>query len=339
LAATSELEIFSTCPQSRGADRASYLADVAAAARWSEQAGHRGTLVYSDNGLVDAWLVSQAIIESTTELCPLVAVQPVYTHPYTVAKLVTSLAYLYGRRVYLNMLAGGFKNDLVALGDETPHDERYARTTEFTLIVKGLLAGEAVTLEGSYYQVRNLSLAPPVPPELMPGFLVSGSSEAGFATARAIGATAVKYPKPAGEEEPPQPSEEGVPLGARFGIVARPRSGDAWRVARERFPEDRKGRVTHRLAMKVSDSQWHSQLSDVSGTLAADDEENPYWLVPFEQYQTFCPYLVGSYERVGAEVARYLRLGFTTFVLDIPPSEDELQHTAVAFEQAVARRA
>jgi alkanesulfonate monooxygenase len=37
-------------------------------------------------------------------------------------------------------------------------------------------------------------------------------------------------------------------------------------------------------------------------------------------------------------VARYLRLGFTTFVLDIPPSEDELQHTAVAFEQAVARR-
>jgi alkanesulfonate monooxygenase len=87
--------------------------------------------------------------------------------------------------------------------------------------------------------------------------------------------------------------------------------------------------------MKVSDSHWHMQLSELS---TAADEDNPYWLHPFEQYQTFCPYLVGSYSRVGEEVARYLELGFRTFILDIPPSQDELRHTGVVFDRAVGRR-
>jgi len=43
---------------------------------------------------------------------PLVAVQPVYMHPYSVAKMVSTLAFLHQRRVFLNMVAGGFKNDL-----------------------------------------------------------------------------------------------------------------------------------------------------------------------------------------------------------------------------------
>jgi alkanesulfonate monooxygenase len=338
VSAASDIEIFSTCPQSRGSEREAYLASVADVASWSERAGHRGILVYSDNGLVDAWLVAHTVIQATTRLCPLVAVQPVYMHPYSVAKMVTSLAYLHGRRVYLNMLAGGFKNDLAALGDDTAHDERYDRTAEFTLIVKQLLEGaEPVTLEGRYYRVHNLSLAPPLPPELAPGILISGSSEAGLAAARRIGATAIKYPKPPGEEDPGG-ADDSIRIGARFGVIARESAEEAWQVAYERFPEDRKGQIAHRLAMKVSDSHWHGQLSRVAADAAGGDvaeggdERNPYWLRPFEQYQTFCPYLVGSYERVGAEVARYLELGFQTFVLDIPPSEEELRQTALVFD-------
>jgi alkanesulfonate monooxygenase len=106
--AKTELEIFSTCPQSAGADRAQYVAQIADVARWSEEAGYRGILVYTDNSLVDPWLVSQLILESTETLCPLVAVQPIYMHPYTAAKMVASLAFLHERRIFLNMLAGGF---------------------------------------------------------------------------------------------------------------------------------------------------------------------------------------------------------------------------------------
>src|SRR5438876_4912667 len=198
------LEVVSTCTQSTDGDREAYVQRVADVARWSERAGCKGILVYSDNRLVDAWLVSHIIVQNTTRLCPLVAIQPVYMHPYAVAKMVTSLGALYGRRIYLNMVAGGFKNDLTALNDTTPHDKRYERLIEYTLIIRQLLAGATpVSFDGEFYSVKNLKLTPTLLPELSPGIFVSGSSEAGLAAAKAIGAAAVKYPKAPGEEVAP----------------------------------------------------------------------------------------------------------------------------------------
>jgi alkanesulfonate monooxygenase len=330
---SSDVEVFSTCPQSKDVDRGEYLRQTADVARWSDEAGYRGILVYTDNGIADPWLVSQIILQSTKSLCPLVAVQPIYMHPYTAAKMVSTLGLLHERRIFLNMLAGGFKNDLLALNDETPHDDRYLRTVEYTQIMKALLSStEPVTFEGKYYKVTNLKLTPPLPEELFPGILISGSSEAGLAAARELGATAVKYPKPAGEEV--DQGGDVIDSGVRVGIVARESGEEAWRVALERFPEDRKGQITHKLAMKVSDSQWHRQLSELGDQPVS--RENPYWLGPFQNYKTFCPYLVGSYDDVADVVARYIGLGFKTFILDIPPADDEIEHTAVVFERAKA---
>jgi alkanesulfonate monooxygenase len=117
---------FFDVPQSKDVAQTEYLRRVGAVAQWSEDAGC-GVLVFTDNGLLDPWVVSHAILRETSTLCPLVALQPAYMHPYAAAKMVTSFAYLYGRRVFLNMVAGGFRNDLLALADETPHDERYER--------------------------------------------------------------------------------------------------------------------------------------------------------------------------------------------------------------------
>jgi alkanesulfonate monooxygenase len=324
------IRLFGTSPQSKDVAASDYRERVTEVARWSENAGFAGILVYADNGLVDPWLVSALIVASTVRLSPLVAVQPVYMHPYSAAKMVASLGYLYGRKLYLNIVAGGFKNDLIALNDQTPHDERYDRAVEYTLIVKSLLdSDEPVSFAGKYYEVKDLRLLPSLPRELAPEILISGSSPAGLAAAEAIGATPVKYPKGPDDE---QAREEG-PAGIRVGIIARDDADEAWRVAEERFPEDRKGQIAHALAMKVSDSHWHKELSELGARTA--DERSPYWLRPFENYKTFCPYLVGSYDRVAEELRRYLDLGFTTFILDIPPSEAELQHTSVAFERAV----
>ncbi len=331
------VRVFATCPDSRSVDRASYRAAVAEAARWCEAAGFEGMLVYAENGLVDPWLVSQLLIDATERLSPLVAVQPVYMHPYSVAKMVASLAHLHGRRTHLNMVAGGFRNDLSALGDETPHDERYVRLTEYANIVKGLVSGTVpVTSESPYYRVRELRMTPLVPPELKPGFMISGSSESGLAAARAIGATAVKYPRPASEEQPV--AATGLSTGIRVGIIAREDGDEAWRVAHERFPDDRVGQITHHLAMQVSDSHWHQQLSEMAGDVT--ERGSPYWLGPFQNYRTFCPYLVGDYQTVADELAGYLIRGFDTFILDIPPSRDELEHSAIAFAKAAeqARR-
>ena len=92
------LKVFATCPPSYTATPRIYLRDVLEVARWSEAAGCEGILIYTDNGLVDPWLIAQEMITHTEQLCPLVAVQPVYMHPYAVAKVVASLGFLHGRR-------------------------------------------------------------------------------------------------------------------------------------------------------------------------------------------------------------------------------------------------
>lgn len=330
------MRVYTTCPPSKGTDPADYLSVVRDVARWSDRAGCEGILVYTDNGLVDPWLVAQEIIGATERLHPLVAVQPVYMHPYAVAKMVASLAHLHGRSVHLNMLAGGFRNDLVALGDDTEHDERYRRTVEYTRIVMALLRDEGpVTVDGRYYTVKGLRLRPAVPAGLVPAVLVSGSSPAGREAARALDATAVKYPQPPGQEAGWMTDGLVGGFGIRVGVIARESTDEAWRVAHARFPTDRSGQITHRLAMAVSDSHWHGQLSgDEHAGLDADGEPDPYWLGPFHNYRTFCPYLVGSYDRVARMLSRYLGLGTNTIVLDVPPSEDELAHCAVVLTKA-----
>ena len=328
------IAVFSTCPPSTGASPRDYLDEVVHVARWSERAGCRGILVYSDNSLVDAWLVAKTIVEHTSSLAPLVAVQPVYMHPYAVAKMVASIAFLHGRRIYLNMVAGGFKTDLAALRDDTPHDQRYRRLTEYTTIISRLLEGTApVTLDGEYYRVENLKMSPPLPAGLFPGIFVSGSSEAGVSAARAIGATAIEYPKPTPDYAAAAVPEDGLARGIRIGLIARQAEQEAWDLARARFPEDRRGRLTHALAMKVSDSVWHRQLSAMEDGGGAD----PYWLVPFRNYKTMCPYLVGSYDRVGEELGRYASLGYRTFILDVPRDPEELDHVRIAFDRALER--
>ena len=327
------LRVFSTCPSSLTTPD-DYIARVATASRWSEAAGCTGILIYTDNTLVDPWLVSQVVIENTKSLCPLVAVQPIYMHPYSVAKMVATLGCFYNRRVFLNMVAGGFKNDLIALNDTTPHDSRYDRLVEYIRIIQRLLEENApVTFSGQFYEVKNLTLAPRLRPELQPGFLMSGSSEAGRQAARETGAVAVEYPEPPGRYDGGSVSHTDL-RGIRIGIVTRPEEEDAWEIAMERFPETRKGQLTRQLATKVSDSVWHHRLSEIS---SGGSKRETYWLRPFENYQSNCPYLVGSYANVTNELSRYIELGYRTFILDIPASAEDLEHIGMVLQGTVRR--
>ncbi len=331
----SAIEIFSTSPQSKDHPRETYVQQVVNVARWSEEAGCTAILVYTDNSLVDPWLVSQIILQNTQRLCPLIAIQPIYMHPYSVAKMVASFGHLYGRRIYLNMVAGGFKNDLLSLNDTTPHDDRYTRLVEYTTIIRLLLTSpDPVTYTGKFYRVDKLRMTPPLAPEHFPGILMSGSSDAGLAAAKAVGAVAVQYPKPAKECEPIA-FLNGFKAGVRVGIIARETNEDAWTIAYERFPGDRRGQLAHELAMKISDSQWHKQISDMAKELGST--QGVYWIWPFENYKTFCPYLVGSYQCVSEEISRYLQIGYRTFILDIPPNREELRHVQTVFQMASAQ--
>jgi len=329
--AEARIAVFSTCPPVTDGTQG-YRQRVIEVARWSERAGCEGILIYTDNRQLDPWLTAQLVLEHTERLSPLVAVQPIYMHPYSVAKMVTSLAVLFGRRVHLNMVCGGFKNDLAVLDDDTPHDRRYQRLVEYTSIVQRLLTGgPPLCFEGELYRLSGLRLTPALPPHLQPDIFVSGSSSAGVAAARALGAVAVQYPGPEAADHPLD-GTEGLRRGIRIGIIARESEAEAWQVAHRRFAPDRAGQLTHQLAAKISDSVWHRRLSAIDASAGAAGDQ-PYWLVPFQNYKSMCPYLVGSRRRVRDELGRYFEMGFDRVILDVPPDEEELQETRAAFPE------
>lgn len=337
-----EIEVFSTCPQAMDTEPEEYMDIINKVSRWSEDCNCRGILVYTDNRQLDPWMVAQDIIGNTKNLSPLVAVQPAYMHPYTVAKMVATTGYMYNRKIYLNMVAGGFKNDLEALNDETPHDKRYDRLSEYTEIIKQLLENnKPVTFEGEYYKVKNLSLGYSLDKELFPGIFVSGSSDAGMQAARKLKGTAIQYPQPT-EDYTEKLQDEDLNYGIRIGIIARSDAKEAWKAGFDRFPPDRAGQLAHKLALKTTDSVWYKKLSSMEDDKKSIDqadngqisELDNYWLHPFKNYKTMCPYLVGSYTEVAEELFQYMKIGYRTFILDIPANREELIHIYRVFDIA-----
>jgi alkanesulfonate monooxygenase len=319
------LKLFSTCPPPGGLPARDYLHRVQDIANWSEEAGYEGMLVSTDDGLPDPWLISQALIEATKRLCPLVAIEPAFMHPYSVAKMVSSIAYLYGRRVYLNMAADG-SGDAAAFNDRA--DERYAQLIEYATITQSLMqSAEPRTFEGWHYCATNLELAPTLPAGLTPLLFVSSASESCIKAARQLGATAIVHPKPTSDHAPM--AKNGT-YGIRVGIIAREENEEALSIARVRFHESCKAPLNSLSTRNISSASSQRRLSG-----CPVDADSLYWLVPSQRGKTLFPYLVGSYDRVADEVARYVDAGYRTFILDVPSSAEDMRHVGEVFERSV----
>jgi alkanesulfonate monooxygenase len=332
--AASGVTIYSICRSHLGHGQDSHLSKLLQSARWAEDAGYRGSLIYSDGGSIDPWLAAQAAIAGTATFVPLVAVQPLDMTPFALARAVSSLAHLYGRRVDLNFVSGGFSRDLTVQGDVLAHDARYDRLTEYVTIVRMLLGGGQATYAGQYYNVRRARLTPPVPPDLLPTAYASGSSAASLQAGESLGIGQLSFPLPPDDFASPAVRKSTFGSGISIGIIARDDSSEAWRIARERFPADPEGAERMKLLVSASVSSWQPQLASVP--IADEAEGEPYWLVPFRYHHTFCPYLVGSHDEVAQAVTTYLNGGIRTFVLDIPQDPDDLHHARIAIERAVA---
>ena len=325
------LTVYTTAPSSEGFSGGEFRRLAVNVARWTEAAGHRGLLVYTDNTLVDPWQVAQLVIEHTESVVPLVAVQPLFRHPFDVARAVSSLGFQYGRQVDLNLVTGGFARHMRELGDTLDHDRRYLRLVEYGRVVEKLLAGgPPISHLGEFYELAGVRLTIPLPSELSPRTYLSGSSEGCVEATRALGAIRLFYPRFVNDYAGMADVLRGN--GIRLGIIARERTDEAWRVAHERFPDDQLGEQLHDLAAGAVESHWHRKLSAEAQHSALPQEG--YWLYPFRTYKTFCPYLVGSYQEVAEAMGRYLRFGVAVLVLDVPHDEDDLHHTGIALRLA-----
>jgi alkanesulfonate monooxygenase len=324
------VEFFFVHPRSMQPE--TYWPHIANVIQWSEQYGATGILLFEGNDtLVQPWLAAFETFSRTQRLCPLVAVNPVYMHPFTAAKMVTSNAYLFGRRTYLNLITGTALSYLDALGDGLDKEQRYDRLREYAELITLLTTsnGQPVTYSGQYYTLKNAKLQPGVPAGMEPIFFVAGQSEAALATSRAIGAVHMQML--------PAQLELGLAaesLGVHFGIVARETEAEAWAAAREAFPDDALGRRIQAYSMKNTDSTWKQRMM-----LAAKMETGArpgYWLEPFRHSQADCPYFVGSRSQVAEMLANLIRAGMRHIILDVPHVEREFAEAKAVSQETQA---
>lgn len=321
------ITVFTISPRTLNAE--AYWRNIEQCIAWSSAYQATGILLFEGNDtLVSVWVAAQAAFERSKTLSPLVAVNPIYMHPFSVAKLVNSYALTHGRKTYLNMIAGTALSHLQALNDDLTHAERYERLGEYADLIWALLTTDGtVSVAGKYYKVNALKLDPPTPKHLLPEFFFAGGSEAATALAARVNGTQMRMLAPS-LEDGIVPGETGV----HFGIVARESQEAAWEAAERCFPQDKRGERIQELSMKNTDAVWKQRMMKAA---QMEQEAKPgYWLRPFKSFQADCPYFIGSHAQVSELIAQLVRRGVRHFILDIPPAEAEFQSVDRAFTGA-----
>jgi alkanesulfonate monooxygenase SsuD/methylene tetrahydromethanopterin reductase-like flavin-dependent oxidoreductase (luciferase family) len=144
-------------------------AEVLSMARAAEESGFDSVwlgdhLLYRDPGAPErapweAWTQLAALAASTERVAlgPLVACAGFHP-PGLVAKMAASVDEISGGRFVLGLGAGWNDPEFHAFG--LPTDHRVSRFAEAFAIVRGLLAGERVTVDGTYWQAADAVLLP-----------------------------------------------------------------------------------------------------------------------------------------------------------------------------------
>ncbi len=113
-----------------------------------------------ERGPWEAWtlLAGLAAATSRVQLGPLVACTAFHA-PGLLAKMAATVDEISGGRLVLGLGAGWNEEEFSAFG--LPFDHRVSRFEEAFTVVRRMLAGERVTLEGRFVQVRDAVLLPP----------------------------------------------------------------------------------------------------------------------------------------------------------------------------------
>lgn len=276
-------------------------------------ADFRYTLVTVGDSRPDPWVVAQAGMQGHPAFCPLIAVNPFYQHPVSVAKRLVTLQSFYSRPFGLNLVSGSFFHEMQRLGDSLNDRERNLRLKEFSEALDTLLnSTTGATYQGNYYSFRDVQLFPKT--SWRPDLFLSGSLPP-EARPKRENLYFMKNRRP-WEDLPPA---EGPRQGLGFGLCARPDRAAARRALQELFPADRKGQMLAAMANANAETPWNRALRNQ----AAFDESGLYSLLPVRNFWSSAPYLVGSYEEVAAEIQNFIAAGYEFFLTDFHPRDRE----------------
>lgn len=164
------------------------FASVVAQAKAAEEAGYDRVFVMDhfyqlpgigahDEPMFECYTMLSALAQHTEKVrLSALVTGNTYRHPTLLAKTITALDHVSGGRATLGIGAGWFELEHDQLGYEFgTFTDRFEKLEESLQIIKPMLAGEKVTLDGKHYQVTDAVNSPP-PVSKIP-IMIGGSGE------------------------------------------------------------------------------------------------------------------------------------------------------------------
>ncbi|MGW6418318.1 LLM class flavin-dependent oxidoreductase [Streptomyces sp. NPDC055055] len=306
-----------------------YLAQVARAA---EQAGFTSLLTPVGVGCVDPWVLTSAVAAVTERIGFLVAFRAGLAQPTLVAQQADTFRRLFGDRIALNVVTGGDPAEQRAYGDHLPKAERYARTGELMSVVRALLDGEAVDLDGRHVRVEDARLHAPAVESRVPLYFGGASPEAEEVAARHAEVQLLWGEPPAAVAERvarvrAKAAAVGRTLryGIRLHVITRDTAAEAWREADRilaGFDPDAVRASQERFARM--DSTGQARMTALHGGSAERLTVAPnLWAGIGLVREGAGTALVGSHDEVAQRLFEYRQAGIDEFVLSGYPHLEE----------------
>lgn len=299
-----------------------YLAEVALA---TEEAGLVGGLMPSFPHTDDPWAAAASLAAETSAYRFMIAFQPGFLHPVQAARMTATLQRATGGRVVYNIISGGGGPAQLWWGDRVDHDDRYARTSEFLDVLKGVWNGP-FDHEGRFYRVENAALPAELRGQPFPEIFLSGSSPAAIAAAgrhadhylswlEPFDALAEKFALVREHSDTPPK------FAVRADVLARETEDEAWEEIRRGWAARPARKAEEGDSVGVR--RGRSFLAG-AGDGFRDREVQPNVWGGFGELRDGPAFgLVGSYAQVAERLDELLALGVDAFILAGTPHLEE----------------
>ena len=128
---------------------------------------------------LDAWSTAAALAAVTRRIEIMVAVRPTFHEPALLAKQASNIDHISGGRLSLNVVSSWWATEARKYGVRfDQHDERYARTSEWLDVVRGMWSEPRFDFSGRYYNVEDAILEPKPVQHPWPKLYAGGESPA-----------------------------------------------------------------------------------------------------------------------------------------------------------------
>ena len=284
----------------------------------------------------EPWAISSILARETRTFRFMIPFQPGFLNPVTAARMTASLQRATGGRALYNIITGGGGPAQLWWGDSVGHHDRYARTTEFLDVVRGVWRGGPFSYQGKFYHVENAGLAHPLSQEEFPEIYFSGSSDPALASASKHADYYLTWLEPFDQlrdkfrrvKEKTDALGRRIKCAVRVDIVARNTEEEAWseiekgfsKVSAEdlrRFTEAAGNGDSVGAARQASNRP--STVSSYKDLITAPNIWSGFNLLRGGQGQG----IVGSYQQVAERLDDLVQLGADAFILASTPHLEE----------------